>query len=99
MANKDINCKIKVQQIIDNNTTMAVGDFHSDDFDSDAFICDINKNFNLISSVYGANVHELLEKTIKSSTTNVRGRFNSRELNKTKLIKQLFANFKIEMSC
>ncbi len=97
MAYEDIYSKIRVQEIIEKNSTTAVGDFHSDNFDCDAFICDINKNFKLTPNISSTNVDEVLEKIIKSSTIKVRGRFNSKEIKKSKLLKELFINFKLEM--
>lgn len=96
MSKTEVSDKIKVHQIIDDNIVRAIGDFHSDDFDEDTFIYEINKKFKLIpkDSVVDGNI--LLEKIIKLSTVKTRGRFNSRELNQNKLSREIFENFQLE---
>lgn len=96
MAKIEVSDRIVVHQLISNNIAHAVGDFHSDDFDEDTFIHEINKKFKLIPKESGVDSGQLLEKIIKLSTVNTRGRFNSKELNQNKLSKELFQNFQLE---
>ena len=91
-----VSNRIIVHRIIDSNISRAGGDFHSDDFDENTFIYEINKKFNLTPKESGVNGVELLEEIIKSSIVNARGRFNSKELNQNKLSKKIFENFQLE---
>lgn len=96
MSKTEVGDKIRVHQIIDDNIVRAIGDFHSDDFDQDTFIHEINKKFKLTPKESGVDGDKLLEKIIKLSTVKTRGRFNSKELNQNKLAKELFENFQLE---
>ena len=96
MSKTEVSDKIKVHQIIDDNIVRAIGDFHSDDFDKDTFVHEINKNFKLTPREPEIDGVKLLEKIIKLSIVKTRGRFNSKELNQNKLAKQLFENFQLE---
>lgn len=89
--------RIVVHQIFDDNIVRAIGDFHSDDFDQDNFIYEINKKFKLTPKGVGVDGGDLLEKIIKMSTLKSRGRFNSKELNQNKLSRELFKNFQLEI--
>lgn len=90
-----IDNKSKIQQLIDRNIVRASGDFHSDSFDEFAFIQEVNKKFKITPKQPGDNFYELFDRVIKKSMAKVRGRFNSKELNKNKFIKELFENFEI----
>ncbi len=96
MSKKEVSDKIRVHQIIDDNIVRAIGDFHSDDFDQDTFVHEINKKFKLTPKESRVDGVKLLEKIIKLSTVKTRGRFNSKELNQNKLTKELFENFQLE---
>lgn len=96
MVKIDVDSRILVHQIIDDNIVRAIGDFHSDEFDQDTFIHKINKKFKLTPKESGADGDKLLEKIIKLSTIKTRGRFNSKEFNQNKLSKGLFENFQLE---
>jgi hypothetical protein len=96
MSKTEVSDKIRVHQIIDDNIVRAIGDFHSDDFDQDTFVHEINKKFKLTPKESGVDGVKLLEKIIKLSTVKTRGRFNSKELNQNKLTKELFENFQLE---
>lgn len=96
MVKIDVDSRILVHQIINDNIVRAIGDFHSDDFDQDTFIYEINKKFKLTPKEHGVDGGKLLEKIIKLSTIKVRGRFNSKELNQNKLSRGLFENFQLE---
>ncbi len=92
----EVSDRIKVHQIIDNNIARSIGDFHSDDFDEDTFIYEINKKFKLTPMELGVDGVKLLKKIIKLSIVKTRGRFNSKELNQNKLSRELFQNFQLE---
>ena len=96
MAKIEVNDRIVVHQLISDNIAHAIGDFHSDNFDEDTFIHEINKKFKLTPKAIGVDGGDLLQKIIKLSTVKTRGRFNSKELNQNKLSRELFENFQLE---
>ena len=96
MHDDNVKNKIKIQQLIDNNTVRAGGDFHEDGLDSDSFVSDIDVNFKLTPKKSGANVSKLLDDIIKSSSVKVVGRFNTKTFRQNVFIKKLFDNFEIK---
>jgi len=93
MAINDVKVKTKIQKLLNNNTTRAGGDFHSDELDEGSFICDLEKSFKMTP----VGNCESLQKVIKVSTVKVRGMISSRELKQSKFFKELFNNFEIEL--
>jgi hypothetical protein len=93
----DVNCRMIVQKIINENIVDASGDFHSNEFDDTSFIIDLNKACSLKSKIEDVNSEELLKNIIKTSTVKVRGRINTKELKPSKLIKELFEKLEIQI--
>lgn len=93
MAINDVNVKIKIQKLLQNNTTHSGGDFHYDELDEQSLGCDFDRYFKITP----IGDCESLEDIIKVSTVRVRGMINSRELKQSKFFKKLFNNFEIEL--
>jgi len=87
--------RAKVQSLINSNTSRAVGEFHSDELDSQSFILDMNKEFR-VSAKNGEDSDKLLAQTIEKSKKKIRGRMKAKELNQRKFLKLLFEQFEIE---
>lgn len=96
MAFNDVKNKAKIQQLINEYTISAGGDFHSDELDEKSFLHELNKNFKVTPKENGENSCELLEKIIKLSTVKVRGRLNAKEFKQNKFLSKLYENFEIE---
>jgi hypothetical protein len=97
MAINDVKVKAKIQNLLNKNTVMAGGDFHSDVLDDSSFIYDLEKICKLTPTEDCKSNCELLQEVIKSSTVKVRGMINSKELKQSKFFKDLFNSFEIEM--
>lgn len=93
----DINIKIKIQKLLNDNLNLSSGDFYSDELDESNFIYDFNKSFKISPKKDCGNNCELLKKIIKSSTVRVRGMISSKELKQSKFFKELFNSFEIEV--
>jgi len=93
MAINDVKVKIKIQKLLQNNTTHSGGNFHHKELDEHSFKCDFDRYFKMTP----IGECESLENILKVSTVRVRGMINSRELKQSKFFKKLFNNFEIEL--
>lgn len=93
MAINDVKVKIKIQKLLQNNTTHSGGDFHHEELDEHSFKYDFDRYFKMTP----IGEFESLENILKVSTVRVRGMINSRELKQSKFFKKLFNNFEIEL--
>jgi len=58
MAENSASKRAKIQEILDNNTIRAGGDFHSDELTEETFIIELQNNFKLTSEKDG-ETHDL----------------------------------------
>lgn len=92
----DIKVKSKIQELISNNASKHMSDFHVEEVDIYSLIEDINKNFKIqpLSDIsFGDDVIDIFDKCQK----RVNGRLKSKELNKNKFLKELSLNFNFEL--
>ena len=97
MTNKEskISNRAKMQTLISQNTSMAAGDFHTDQLDVNSLVMDIKKHFN-ISTKDNRSDGVVISKLVKSSTSRLRGRTSAKEFNQKKFLKLFFESFEIE---
>lgn len=87
--------RARIQELLNDNTTRAGGDFHSDELDEESFILALKKKFE-IRARDGEDGYEHMNELIKSCTHRIRGRIKAKELKQGKFIKKLFDNFEIK---
>lgn len=97
MSNSTIKCRMKMQELLGDNTAEAIGQFHNDDFDELSFLIDLNKNFKFTPKEKEVETDEMLKNIIKLSTVKVNGRMNCKEIKHSRFLKKVFDNFEVEM--
>lgn len=95
MSDGDVKSRIKIQELVEKNTSRAGGDFHEDNLDSQSFLMDLKNKFKLTPKKSDKNIDELLENLVDSSNSKVIGRFDIKTFRQNIFIKKLFENFEV----